>query len=535
MKRILALLLIAGSAQGATNLAVTCTGTPSGNACRPHVYAQPTPASWVLSAGAWKVFGQLQPSDPVQVATNDITPGSVSEPGNGQPGTDWVYLPASQVPSAPAGPVYTVTPTAGPWQLSKGTVVKPPDHASEAVCVAAARLDAISAKASGEYLCKTSTAVSVKLTTAPPIIIPPVEPPVAGAAIKWHPGNYAWYSPGAVNGIGGYRLDYHLQSYLNFIDSICGESTIKGIQIVVYPKALEGDTAGDYSPGFKAVDAVLAKLKSCNKRLMISYQSTVFGNFAAATDVWPKYWVDQLGLSQLGFNGRYAGMAARTWQRPTTERVLAMSKAYGARYNGDPYFEMLTLGETAIQVDPGRDGFSNRAVLDELKYLLPAARKHWPNTGIRVSVNDLHPDPLMQELIEFCTTIPCALGGPDIWPYDVTQSDRIFVGLDAKGNSTLKDYRDLLPWAIEAQWQSFGGQFTMQKLWDATVNGYTANGGFAMPSMKTKYLIWYVNESNGNASSQWKTGILPFIRSVNGAVHPSASSCPKLYPGCNAN
>jgi hypothetical protein len=93
----LALLMLAVSAQGATNLAVTCTGVPSGNTCRPHVYAVPSSTTWVLSDGAFKRFGSLAPTDPVQVATNDVAPGSISDPGNGMPGTNWIDLPAAQL------------------------------------------------------------------------------------------------------------------------------------------------------------------------------------------------------------------------------------------------------------------------------------------------------------------------------------------------------------------------------------------------------------------------------------------------------
>lgn len=353
-------------------------------------------------------------------------------------------------------------------------------------------------------------------------------------AIKWHPGNYAWYIPAAVNGVSGYRVDVasHRNSILSFIDSIGDESSLKGVQIVVYWKALEGDNAGDYSAGFAALDEILARLQKYNKRLMVSFQTVVFGNFAAETDVFPNYVIRDFGTSQIGFNG-YAGRTARSWQKPTGDRIIALSKAYGERYNKHPNFEMITLGETALQVTDA--GFSNTEVLNELKRLLPAARSHWPNTAIRVGANDLHPDPLMVDLLATCAQYDIAVGGPDVWPADVTQADRVFVGLDGNQKATYIDYRDQLPWAVEVQWQSYGGQFSISQLYNATVNGYTANNGFVMPSMKTKYLIWYVNEANGTAATKWSTGILPFIRSVNGAVHATASGCPKNYAGCNTN
>lgn len=356
--------------------------------------------------------------------------------------------------------------------------------------------------------------------------------PSTTTGIKWHPGNYAWYIPGAINGVSGYRVDVteHRNSILNFIESIKNEPSVKGIQIVVYWKALEGDNAGDYAPGFKALDEILARLQKYNKRLMVSFQTVVFGNFAAETDVFPNYIIRDYGTSQIGFNG-YAGRTARSWQKATGDRIVALSAAYGARYNSHPNFEMITMGETALQVTDA--GFSNTAVLTELQRFLPLARSHWPNTGIRVGANDLHPDPLMIALLATCAQYDIAVGGPDVWPADVTQADRVFAGLNESRSAAYIDYRDLLPWAVEVQWQSFGGQFSISQLYNATVNGYTANSGFVMPSMKTRYLIWYVNEANGTAATKWSTGILPFIRSVNGAV--SSTTCPKNYPGCNIN
>jgi hypothetical protein len=346
-------------------------------------------------------------------------------------------------------------------------------------------------------------------------------------AVKWHPGTYVWYIPR-----GGYRPDKPeiLNQILSFIDSIGNEPSIKGVQVVVYWAALEGDTAGDYARGFAAVDALLARVQKYNKYLMLSFQSVVFGNFAKETDVFPAYLINNYGTSKMGYTYDQ-GRTARTWQKPTGDRVIALSKAYGERYNKHPNFEMITMGETALQVsDPG---FSNSAVLEELKRYIPLARSFWPNTNIRIGANWLQPDSLMVALYDAAAKNYLAVGGPDVFPAEVTQADRVFVGLDQNHNAVYKDYRELLPWAVEVQWQSYSGQFTLDGLWNSTVNGYTDNKGFVMPSINTRYLVWYVNEANGNASTQWKSGILPYIRSKNGAV--STTACPKLYPACKTN
>ncbi|MGE0114241.1 MAG: hypothetical protein AB7T07_05085 [Steroidobacteraceae bacterium] len=359
-------------------------------------------------------------------------------------------------------------------------------------------------------------------------------------AIKWHPGHYAWYVPGAVNGVSGYRIDLatHRDSILTFIDSIANEPTIKGIQVAVYWRALEGNTAGDYSAGFAALDALLARCAKYNKRLMISFQPVVFGNYAAITDVFPAYLVNgsNYGISNLNPG---TGAAARVWQSATMDRLIALTQAYGARYNGHANFEMFSSGETALQIV--ESGFSNQALLTQLQRFIPAARAAFPNTALRIEANHLDPDSLMTSLYASCAKYACSIGGPDIWPADVTQADRVFAGLDSNHKSVYIDYREQMPWTAEAQWQSFSGNWTIAQLYNATVNGYTATdgswNGYVMPSMKTKYIVWYANESNlagGTSALLWRTGIIPFIRSINGAVY--SNDCPTSYSsGCNSN
>jgi hypothetical protein len=368
--------------------------------------------------------------------------------------------------------------------------------------------------------------------------------------IKWHPGHYAWYSPGAINGVSGYRLDVpgHRDAVLSFLDSISSEPSVKGVLVAVYWKALEGDTPGNYQAGFAALDAILARAAQYNKKVMLRLEARVDGHYAALTDVFPAYVANGAGFGTAVVNhndGSYSSTTARVWQAATADRLIALTQAYGARYNSHPALEMFTLGETALNVADGLEGFSASTWLTQLQRLLIAGRAAFPNTAIRVSANDLWPDSLMQRLLATCEQYSITVGGPDVWPLDVTQADRVFAGLDQAGQSVSTDYRDRLPWAVEAQWQSFAGKFTMQQLWNAQALGYTAPntqyiGGpkagqnFAMPSMKVRYFIWYVNEVNGDPSTQWKTAELPLIRSLNGA--PASASCPSSYPnGCNGN
>ena len=357
-------------------------------------------------------------------------------------------------------------------------------------------------------------------------------------AIKFHPGTYLWYMPGAVNGVSGYRIDQPAQrtQLVNFMDTVCSDASIKGFQVAVYWRALEGDTAGDYSPGFSALDAILAKAAQCSKRISLYIGTAHFGNIASLYDVYPAYLVNDGGLGITPFHSPQVGGSSRIWQQATRDRLLALCAAYAARYNSNPYLEMIGGGETSLAIDVGTAGYNGAALTTQLQRFLTTARTQWPNTGIRLEANDIEGgDGNFVSLYATAAKNAVTIGGPDIWPGDITQADRVFVGKGSNGSSVYKDYRGTIPWMAEAQWQSFSGQWTLKQLYDASMTGYKpTNGDFTMPSMHPSYFVWYVNEVNGNSSTQWSSGILPFIHSVNGAVY--SSNCPSSYAkGCISN
>ncbi len=357
----------------------------------------------------------------------------------------------------------------------------------------------------------------------------------ATGEIKFHPGTYLWYMPGSVNGVSGYRIDLATQrnQLLSFIDSIASEPAIRGIQVAVYWRTLEGDTAGDYSPGFAALDAILAKCAQYGKRISLNIFTAHFGNIRALEDVYPTYLINNYGITN--FHAPQVGGASQIWQQATMDRFLALSAAYAARYNNHPNFEMFGGGETSLAIDNGTDGYSTTTLLTQLQRFFVAARKQWPNTGLRLAANDMGSDSNLVALFATAAKNAVTIGGPDIWPGDITQADRVFVGKNSSGANAYTDYRGTIPWMSEVQWQSFSGQWTLRQLYDAPMVGYKpTNGDFTMPSMHPSYFVWYVNEVNGNSSTQWANGILPLIRSVNGAVY--STDCPKSYAkGCISN
>jgi len=345
--------------------------------------------------------------------------------------------------------------------------------------------------------------------------------PVTGGAKKWHPGHYTW--------VGELRLqDAAVQtSVLNFIDTLANEPHVKGIQLIAYWSALEGNTAGSYAQGFATIDKILARLAKYDKYLMLSIQDRTFGASGSDhTRYFPAYIVNG---SQYGITSTTVGLAARVWQAPTNDRLIALSKAYAERYNDHPNFEMFTLAETSLNLSAGTDGFSNPALATQIKRLLDAASKQWPNTNLRVSSNWIGTDALMKDLVDYAAARNVALGGPDVLPREDISANRAFAG--ALGGT---DYRGKSTWVSEIQAPELSGKegtWTPSQLYSHALNGGGASNAVAQ---KPQYMIWYMNTWAGSSPQFWATGILPFIRSVKGAV--ATTACPTMYKdGCNTN
>jgi hypothetical protein len=330
------------------------------------------------------------------------------------------------------------------------------------------------------------------------------------AGIKWHPGHYVWLDRSDI------ASPTTQSKHLAQIDAMGRESTIRGVQLLVLWSDLEGDQ-GDYSQGFAILDKYIAELSKYEKRLMLGVLPGIFGSRCAGlncdlTDFWPAYIVNgsNYGISELN-NSK--GVYARVWQPATMDRYIALYQALGNRYDSYPNVEMVVAGETAIDIKSGVDGFSSASYEAQLKRFYVAARAAWPHTQLRLAANYLTPDSLMEDLYAACAQVDCAIGGPDVIPGRAIQANQIFSG--AIGGI---DYRGVLPWIAEIQSPELGGNhgtFTAQQL-------YTD----AMTNMQASYYVWYQNGWLGGPAQRWTTGILPFIRSINGQT---ITTCPSSF------
>lgn len=219
---------------------------------------------------------------------------------------------------------------------------------------------------------------------------------------KWHPGHY-----------------------FSSLDRV-GDPHVTGLKVCLPWTALEGEQ-GDYTPGFRLVDSYLS---SMDKYLMVQVGERYCG--------FPKYVVD---------NGWVVSGVAAMWRPAVMDRLVALSRAFAARYDGHPRFEQFSLGETDLRV-----GFSTLAWQTQLKRWFTESKKAWRHTYLRLNANFIGNDVEMRELITHCVAGGgVTVGGPE--PErpreDLTgfiTANRVFRGLDGG-----EDLRGSVPWTGETR------------------------------------------------------------------------------------
>lgn len=350
----------------------------------------------------------------------------------------------------------------------------------------------------------------------------------AAGGIKWHPGHYVWLDPHATQA-----------ARMAAIDALSSETSVKGVQVLVNWASLEGPTQGDYSQGFALIDSYLAKLGSLKvpKHLMLGVNERSFGTppaagtscLDAADGLLPDY------LAKMSDGGcaialpNAAGnlkVMARFWEPAVMDRLIALSLAYANRYDSNPLFEMfMGNSETSVAAPPTAN-FDMTSYYTQLNRWFDASRKVWPHTQLRFAANYGGSNAQMASAISYVTTGGGVIvGGPDpeLPLPNITrtvQANQIFRG--AIGGT---DLRPTVPWVGEVQDMGLGFKFTQLP---SDIYTYEAK------TMHASYMIWLRNTWDGGAAQMWDTGILPFIKSINGAV--PGIDCPTIYQqGCNSN
>jgi hypothetical protein len=321
-------------------------------------------------------------------------------------------------------------------------------------------------------------------------------------AIKWHPGQY-------MSMRNSHRYD---RVDLGYISELANEPTVIGVLRDWRWGDIE-DERGVYD--FSEIDKYLQALKALPtpKRFIIRIEDRAFGN--QKSSVVPDYMrADPAYLGGQAPMG--SGVVARIWEAPVMDRLIALYQALGARYDAEPLVEGISTSETAIGFNkdyPAPATYSTGALLTQLKRLIAAERLAWPHSNVFAETNYLGSNSQMEDFISFCVDQQAVIGGPDVVPERALQSDEIMRG----ELGAAKDYRGIVAIKAEVQASSLGERWTITPS-DLYAQAYSTD--------RSNYIFWDRNDFYGNAAEKWTTGILPFIRSVNGQT---VSACPKSF------
>jgi hypothetical protein len=201
------------------------------------------------------------------------------------------------------------------------------------------------------------------------------------------------------------------------------------------------------------------------------------------------------------------------------DREIALYRALARRFDAEPYVEGIGGEETTMSFGKNPPpGYSHGQLGAQLSRWIEANRDAWPHTNLFVYTNFLAGQ--LKGLIAQCASRGCGVGGPDVLlTGDGTEGDRILTG-----RSGGVDYRGRMPVAYAVQTAELGGRvgtFTPEQLFE-----------HAYSTLRANYIFWVRNTGVGGYEQQWETGILPFIRSIDGKVH---TGCPQaLQARCSS-
>lgn len=250
---------------------------------------------------------------------------------------------------------------------------------------------------------------------AGPVFIPPVDNP-----IKWHPGHYLMLvHPGPNN-----------PWYMEQIYGDLKENTVfRGVVIRYRWSDLE-PTKDVYD--FSTIDEHLTELAARKKRLVILLELRSSVDYSQGELV-PDY--VKAGTLYEGGIFPYSGSRStdikgyniKLWNPLVRDRLAALARELGERFNSHPYFEGFGLTETAMGKplitlsNAEIDGYYNNIIS-----INQQMRQHFPNTMVFQFIN--YPRQVIESFVNNMKDTGMALGCPDVFVdepglfYDATKN-----------------------------------------------------------------------------------------------------------------
>ncbi len=308
-----------------------------------------------------------------------------------------------------------------------------------------------------------------------------------GDGVKWHPGHYM------LNHSGKKAFSH---------------PNIKGAQIRYFWKDLE-PSKGKYN--FSQIERDLKEFSAKKKRLFIYLEYKAFNSKARERNCAPKYIYDMGGVGHVYYDEkeRFADRGHKIWKclaqvykKPIEERVVALIRALGKRFNNETYIEGLILPETAGTGGDGKNQTMNNNYFAALNRINVEAKKAFPNSLVFLQANSAPGGTAaMRKIMDQAQKAGVGVGGPDIKPNGITP-----------GGSLHSQYAGKMPLRIGNERATLVGGGSPDR---ALKHAVTDKNG-----LRVNYLFWA-----GHNKSPWhfERDILPLLKKNKWIIN---SACP---------
>lgn len=320
--------------------------------------------------------------------------------------------------------------------------------------------------------------------------------------VKWHPGHYVM-----LNGKGS------LSEHLKHIDEIGDEPSIEGVVVRIWWAELE-PYWNDYD--FSRINTYLWKLKQqpTKKRLIVRVMDREF-NTSSAWGIVPKYLRND-PIYNGGLVRTRTGYAARLWEPRVMDRLIALYKNLGWRYDSEPLFEGVLTEESTLSLKSWDLpwNYTNDKLAWQYTRFLRQVKPAMPQTNLFMNLNWIGSSDLMKHLVQEVRDNRAALAGSNVAKGNKTLAQKVLTGWYGA------DYRWEVPIAHGVETAELGGWLGDYKPWENNTHSYYELNGH--------HLFWVRNTWQGDSDQRWYTGILPYLRSNP----PTRTRCPNNYGWC---
>ncbi|MDZ5461545.1 hypothetical protein [Azohydromonas lata] len=335
------------------------------------------------------------------------------------------------------------------------------------------------------------------------------------APVKWHPGHYV-----ALGASAGEYLT------TNTFKEISALPNVRGVMTRYAWRDIE-TSRGVYD--FSRIDRDLNLARAAGKQLFITISTKAFQAGARALPDYLHTAEYGGGVYRIRISGKDAtGSEATTgenialYEPSVRDRLVALARVLGRRYNAQNNFEGIAYNETALgqAVVPLTDAqkntfFANLAQVDT------ATRQAFPNTVVMQFLN--FPKPNMPGLVSNMLNAGVALGGPDTFLNDST--------LEASAYPLYDTVAGKLPLGPSVQAENYVTTYQFGPYAPPAVTDLYA---FARGRLHANYLFWSKTLTPplipyDNVMKMFKSASFP--KDAAGGLN---TACPTLFTACVA-